>query len=61
MHVASGKFADLVLLFESNVTSRAVREEVEDVYHDIPMDTWKGVYAGQCQHASILKLSCLLS
>ncbi|XBI77285.1 hypothetical protein VPH35_070435 [Triticum aestivum] len=46
VHVASGKFADLVLLFESNVASRAVREEVEDVYHDIPMDTWKRVYAG---------------
>ncbi|XBI77267.1 hypothetical protein VPH35_070418 [Triticum aestivum] len=46
VHVASGKFADLVLLFESNIASRAVREEVEDVYHDIPMDTWKRVYAG---------------
>ncbi|XBI05914.1 hypothetical protein VPH35_133992 [Triticum aestivum] len=45
VHVASGKFADLVLLFESNVASRAVREEVEAVYHDIPMDTWKRVYA----------------
>jgi tRNA nucleotidyltransferase/poly(A) polymerase len=46
VHAASGKFADLVLLFESNVASGAIREEVEDVHHDIPMDAWKRVYAG---------------
>ncbi|XP_037425027.1 CCA tRNA nucleotidyltransferase, mitochondrial-like [Triticum dicoccoides] len=46
VHAASRKFADLVLLFESNVASRVVRDEVEDACHDIPMDTWKRVYAG---------------
>jgi tRNA nucleotidyltransferase/poly(A) polymerase len=46
VHAASGKFAELVLLFESNVASGAIREEVEDVHHDIPMDAWKRVYAG---------------
>ncbi|KAF7046608.1 hypothetical protein CFC21_055628 [Triticum aestivum] len=46
VYIASGKFADLVLLFESNVASRAVREEVDDACHNIPMDTWKRVYAG---------------
>lgn len=46
IHAASVRFSELVLLFESNVASGTLKEEVEDVYLDIPMDTWKRVCAG---------------
>jgi hypothetical protein len=52
IHAASGKFAEFLLLFKSNVASGTLKEELEDVYLELPTDTLNRVYAGQCQHAS---------
>jgi hypothetical protein len=46
IHAASEKFAELVLLFESNVASGTLKEDLEDVYLEIPTGTLKHVYAG---------------
>ncbi|XBI98153.1 hypothetical protein VPH35_018410 [Triticum aestivum] len=46
IHAASREFAELVLLFESNVTLGALKEKLEDAYLDIPTDMLKRVKAG---------------
>ncbi|KAM0843017.1 hypothetical protein ACQ4PT_057969 [Festuca glaucescens] len=46
IHAASGKFAEFLLLFESNVASGTLKEELEDVYLDLPTDTLNRVCAG---------------
>ncbi|TVU17401.1 hypothetical protein EJB05_33436 [Eragrostis curvula] len=47
IHGASGKFAKLVLLFESNdIALGTLKEELDDVYLDIPTDSLKRVFAG---------------
>ncbi|XP_051195781.1 tRNA nucleotidyltransferase cca2 [Lolium perenne] len=46
IHAASGKFAEFLLLFESNVASGTLKEELEDVYLELPTDTLNRVYAG---------------
>ncbi|KAM0886953.1 hypothetical protein ACQ4PT_029356 [Festuca glaucescens] len=46
IHAASGKFAEFLLLFESNVASGTLKEELEDVYLELPTDTLNRVCAG---------------
>jgi hypothetical protein len=47
IHVASEKFAELVLL-ESNENLETVKEKLDDEYLEIPTDSVKRVLAGQC-------------
>ncbi|KAF7006052.1 hypothetical protein CFC21_021124 [Triticum aestivum] len=46
IHAASREFAELVLLFESNVALGALKEKLEDAYLDIPTDMLMRVKAG---------------
>ncbi|CAM0950163.1 unnamed protein product [Alopecurus aequalis] len=46
IHVASEKFAKLVLLLESNENLDTVKEKLDDEYLEIPTDTVKRVLAG---------------
>ncbi|KAF8772470.1 hypothetical protein HU200_005726 [Digitaria exilis] len=46
IHTASRKFAELVLLFESDEAFGNLKEELEDEYLSIPTDLVKRVYAG---------------
>ncbi|TVU15639.1 hypothetical protein EJB05_39171, partial [Eragrostis curvula] len=43
---ACGEFAELVLLFESNVGVGSLKEQLEDEYLEIPTDSVKRVFAG---------------
>jgi hypothetical protein len=47
IHVASEKFAELVLL-ESKENLETVKEKLDDEYLEIPIDSVKRVLAGQC-------------
>lgn len=47
IHAASEKFAELVLLLESRVDVRTLKEKLEDEYLEIPTDSVKRVCAGQ--------------
>jgi hypothetical protein len=49
IHAASGKFAELVLLLESNENLETVKEKLDDEYLEIPTDSVKRVLAGQCR------------
>ncbi|XP_039799960.1 tRNA nucleotidyltransferase cca2-like isoform X3 [Panicum virgatum] len=46
IHAASEKFAELVLLLESRVDVRTLKEKLEDEYLEIPTDSVKRVCAG---------------
>ncbi|TVT98693.1 hypothetical protein EJB05_55985, partial [Eragrostis curvula] len=46
IHAASEKFAELVLLLESNIDIGTLKEKLEDEYLEIPADSVKRVFAG---------------
>ncbi|KAK3136232.1 hypothetical protein QOZ80_5BG0430040 [Eleusine coracana subsp. coracana] len=46
VHAASEKFAELVLLFESNTDIGTFKDKLEDEYLEIPADMVKRVFAG---------------
>ncbi|KQJ92057.1 putative CCA tRNA nucleotidyltransferase 2 isoform X2 [Brachypodium distachyon] len=46
IHVASEKFAELIVLFESNENLEIVKEKLDDEYLEIPTDLVKRVLAG---------------
>ncbi|CAL5098089.1 unnamed protein product [Urochloa decumbens] len=46
VHAASEKFAELVLLLESNVDVGTLKKKLEDEYLEIPTDSVKRVFAG---------------
>ncbi|XP_048529086.1 tRNA nucleotidyltransferase cca2-like [Triticum urartu] len=46
IHVASEKFAELILLLESNENLETVKEKLDDEYLEIPTDLVKRVFAG---------------
>ncbi|RLN22136.1 putative CCA tRNA nucleotidyltransferase 2 [Panicum miliaceum] len=46
IHAASEKFAELVLLLESNVDVGILKKKLEDEYLEIPTDSVKRVFAG---------------
>ena len=47
IHGASEKFAELILLLESNDDVGTLKEKLEDEYLEIPTDSLKRVFAGQ--------------
>ena len=48
IHVASERFAELVLLLKSNENLETVKEKLDDEFLEIPTDLVKRVLAGQC-------------
>lgn len=46
IHVASEKFAELILLLESNENLETLKEKLDDEYLEIPTDLVKRVFAG---------------
>lgn len=46
IHVVSEKFAELILLLESNENLETVKEKLDDEYLEIPTDLVKRVFAG---------------
>jgi hypothetical protein len=46
IHGASEKFAELILLLESNDDVGTLKEKLEDEYLEIPTDSLKRVFAG---------------
>lgn len=61
IHAASGKFAELVHLFESNVALGTLKDKLEDVYLDIPKDTLKRVCAGLDEIKGLWRVALLIS